>query len=187
MNGEPLPKVHGYPARLIVPGWDGASWVKWVTRITVQDQAGEGFFVKPAYRFPKHNVVPGAGAKPEDLETIEGMPVKSLITSPQDKSRNAFGPLSIAGIAWAGEEKIARVEVSTDGGSRWAVAEITSPNLNFAWVLWRYAWKPARPGYYTVMSRATDSAGRLQPIEPVWNPSGYLWNAVDRIGVQIEG
>jgi DMSO/TMAO reductase YedYZ molybdopterin-dependent catalytic subunit len=186
MNGQPLARLHGSPARLIVPGWDGASWVKWLVRVTVQDQPGEGFFMMPAYRFPKHNVEPGSAAPPEDLEIIEGMPVKSLITSPQHQSKTRFGPLSIKGVAWAGEEKISRIEVSTDGGSRWQAAEIDSQNLNFAWVLWKYAWKPSRPGYHTVMSRATDSAGRVQPVAPVWNPSGYLWNAVDKIGLYLE-
>jgi sulfite oxidase len=187
MNGEPLPRLHGHPARLIVPGWDGACWVKWLTRVTVQDHAGEGFFMKPAYRFPRHNVVPGSAAKVEDLEMIEGMPVKSLITQPPDQSRSSFGSVVVSGVAWAGEEKIARVEVSTDGGGRWHETEITSPNMNFAWVLWKYTWNPDRLGYYTVMSRATDSAGRVQPIVPIWNPSGYLWNAADRVGIQIEG
>jgi DMSO/TMAO reductase YedYZ molybdopterin-dependent catalytic subunit len=187
MNGEPLPKLHGHPARLIVPGWDGACWVKWLTRVTVQDQAGEGFFMKPAYRFPRHNVVPGTAAKVEDLEMIEGMPVKSFITQPLDQSKSGFGPVALTGIAWAGEEKIARVEVSTDGGGHWHDTEIISPNMNFAWVLWKYTWKPDRPGYYTVMSRASDSAGRVQPIVPIWNPSGYLWNAVDRVSIHLEG
>jgi DMSO/TMAO reductase YedYZ molybdopterin-dependent catalytic subunit len=187
MNGEPLPRLHGHPARLIVPGWDGACWVKWLTRVTVQDHAGEGFFMKPAYRFPRHNVVPGSAARVEDLEMIEGMPVKSLITQPLDQSRSSFGSVVVSGVAWAGEEKISRVEVSTDGGGRWHETEITSPNMNFAWVLWKYTWNPDRPGYYNVMSRATDSAGRVQPIVPIWNPSGYLWNAADRIGIHLEG
>jgi hypothetical protein len=59
--------------------------------------------------------------------------------------------------------------------------------MNFAWVLCKYTWKPDRPGYYTVMSRASDSAGRVQPIVPIWNPSGYLWNAVDRVSIHLEG
>jgi len=186
MNGVALPKLHGGPARLIVPGWDGASWVKWLVRVSVEDQPSEGFFMKSAYRFPKHNVIPGGTARPEDLEVIEGMPVKSLITSPEDQAKSPFGPLTISGVAWAGEEKIDRVEVSTDGGALWVPAEVISPSLKYAWVLWNHLWKPSKPGYHTVLSRAHDSAGRVQPIVPVWNPSGYLWNAVAKIGIHLE-
>ncbi|MEW5979923.1 MAG: sulfite oxidase [Acidobacteriota bacterium] len=186
MNGEPLPRLHGHPARLIVPGWDGACWVKWLSRLTVQEQPADGFFMKPAYRFPRRNVIPGMAAKPEELEVIEGMPVRSVITNPERGSRPKFGPLSIRGFAWAGEEKVEKVEVSTDGGGQWSTAEITSPSLRFAWVLWEYRWKPERPGFCTILSRATDSSGRCQPIEATWNPSGYLWNAIDKVGIYLE-
>ena len=80
-----------------------------------------------------------------------------------------------------------RVEVSSDGGSKWREAKLSDPKLNFAWRLWQLDWKPPEPGYYTLMSRATDSAGRVQPFVPAWNPSGYLWNGIDRIGVTVEG
>jgi hypothetical protein len=98
----------------------------------------------------------------------------------------SLGVAAIRGSAWAGEESIDRVDVSTDGGSRWRPAELTGPKLPFAWRLWRLDWKPAAPGYYTILSRATDSAGNVQPIVSAWNPSGYLWNAIDRIGVLVE-
>ncbi len=114
------------------------------------------------------------------------MPVKSSITAPEDQSRLPAGAVTIRGIAWAGEEAIERVEVSTDGGSRWRDAQLSQPKLNFAWRLWTLDWTPAQPGYYTILSRATDSAGRVQPIVPPWNPSGYLWNGIDRIGVTVE-
>ncbi|MDQ6700597.1 MAG: sulfite oxidase [Acidobacteriota bacterium] len=186
MNGETLPDIHGFPCRLIVPGWDGASWVKWLQRITVADKQNTGFFMNPAYRFPKYNVAPGAPAKPEELEMIEGMAVKSSIMNPRDQAKAGAGPIEISGIAWAGEEKIESVDVSTDGGSHWKAAELSRQNLPFAWRLWKFSWKPPKPGYYTVVSRATDSAGRVQPFEAVWNPSGYAWNAMDRIGIVVE-
>jgi DMSO/TMAO reductase YedYZ molybdopterin-dependent catalytic subunit len=185
MNGE-APAIHGFPVRLIVPGWDGTSWVKWVTRITPGAQPGSGFFMNPGYRYPKYSLPPGTPAKPAELEVIEGMPVKSSITAPEDQSKAALGTIAIRGFAWAGEEAIERVEVSTDGGSRWRDAELSSPKLHFAWRLWHLDWKPADPGYYTILSRATDSAGRVQPIVPPWNPSGYLWNGIDRVGVTVE-
>ena len=185
MNGE-TPQIHGLPVRLIVPGWDGTSWVKWVTRITPGSEPGHGFFMNPGYRIPKYGVTPGMPANPAELEVIEGMPVKSTITAPEDQSKAALGPLVIRGFAWAGEQAIERVEVSTDGGSRWRDAALSSPKLNFAWRLWHLDWTPSDPGYYTILSRATDSAGRVQPFVPAWNPSGYLWNGIDRVGVTVE-
>jgi sulfite oxidase len=187
MNGQPLPELHGAPARLIVPGWDGASSVKWVTRLTAAAQPHAGFFMNPAYRYPKRPLPPGGAARPAELEMIEGMPVKSTITAPEDGVKVAPGTVTVRGFAWAGEEAIERVEISTDGGSRWQPAALTGQKLPFAWRLFQFEWKATEPGYYTVLSRATDTAGRVQPVVAVWNPSGYLWNAIDRVGVLVEG
>jgi DMSO/TMAO reductase YedYZ molybdopterin-dependent catalytic subunit len=186
MNGQPIPDIHGFPARLIVPGWCGASFVKWVTRLSPAAARHNGFFMNPAYRFPKTAVAPGGAANAADLEPIEGMPVKSTITAPEDQAAVALGPIVIRGFAWAGEEAIERVEVSTDGGSRWSDAELSPQKLRFAWRLFQLRWQPANPGYYTILSRATDSSGRVQPVVPLWNPSGYLYNAIDRVGVKVE-
>ena len=185
MNGQ-TPDIHGFPVRLIVPGWDGTSSVKWVIRISVAAQPNNGFFMNPGYRYPKYSLPPGTPAKPAELEVIEGMPVKSSITSPEDQARLPIGAIPIRGFAWAGEQAIERVEVSTDGGSRWRDAELSSPKLPFAWRLFHLDWQPSDPGYYTILSRATDSAGRVQPFVAAWNPSGYLYNAVDRVGVTVE-
>lgn len=185
MNGQ-TPAIHGFPVRLIVPGWDGTSWVKWVTRITAAAQANTGFFMNPAYRYPKYSLPPGTPANPAELEVIEGMPVKSCITAPEEQAKVAPGLVNIRGFAWAGENAVERVEVSTDGGSRWREAQLSSQKLPFAWRLWNLEWRPGDPGYYTLMSRATDTAGRVQPIVSPWNPSGYLWNAIDRVGVIVE-
>jgi DMSO/TMAO reductase YedYZ molybdopterin-dependent catalytic subunit len=186
MNGQPVPDIHGFPARLIVPGWCGSNFVKWVTHLSPAAQRNNGFFMNPAYRFPKTAVPPGGAAPAADLEPIEGMPVKSTITSPEDQSSLSTGPQVIRGFAWAGEEAIERVEVSTDGGSRWSDAELSPQKLRYAWRLWRFDWHPETSGYYTILSRATDSAGRVQPVVATWNPSGYLWNAIDRAGVKVE-
>lgn len=185
MNGQ-SPAIHGFPVRLVVPGWDGTSWLKWVTRISPGPRISGGFFMNPAYRIPKYNLPPGTPARPAELEVIEGMPVKSSIMAPEDQAKLRVGKVAIRGIAWAGEEVIERVEVSTDGGARWHEAALSGPSQHFAWRLWELPWAPAQPGYYTILSRATDSAGRVQPIVPAWNPSGYLWNGIDRIGVTVE-
>jgi sulfite oxidase len=185
MNGE-SPQIHGFPVRLIVPGWDGTSWVKWVTRISAAPEEGKGFFMNPGYRYPKYALPPGTPARPAELEVIEGMPVKSTITAPEDQSKAPAGVVAIRGFAWAGEQAVERVEVSTDGGSKWRDAELVSPKLPFAWRQFRLDWKPPEPGFYTILSRATDTAGRVQPFVPAWNPSGYLWNGIDRVGVTVE-
>jgi DMSO/TMAO reductase YedYZ molybdopterin-dependent catalytic subunit len=186
MNGQPLPELHGFPARLLVPGWDGTSSVKWVIRISAAAEPNKGFFMNPGYRYPKYALPPGTPARPAELEVIEGMPVKSTITAPEDQSKAPLGNIAIRGFAWAGEHAIERVDVSTDGGSRWREARLTGAKLPFAWRLWQVDWRPADPGYYNILSRATDSAGRVQPIVAQWNPSGYLWNAIDRVGVTVE-
>jgi DMSO/TMAO reductase YedYZ molybdopterin-dependent catalytic subunit len=185
MNGEPLPPLHGFPLRLIVPGWDGTSWVKWVNSLSVDEKPNNGFFMNPAYRFPKHPGPPGAPVNPADLEVIEAMPVKSYITGHTDGEKIPLGTATLRGIAWAGEERIAQVEVSTDSGLTWNLAQLSGKDLPFTWRLWSAVWRPAEPGYYTVLCRATDTQGRTQPLVPTWNPSGYLFNAVDRIGLLV--
>lgn len=186
MNGAPLPELHGFPLRLIVPGWDGTSWVKWVNSVSIDNEADKGFFMNPAYRFPKHPGPPGLPAKPADLEVIEGMPVQSFIMSHTEGAKVPKTAATLSGIAMAGEERVMRVEVSTDSGRSWKNAELSPQNLPFAWRLWSMPWTPPDYGYYTVMSRATDSTGRIQPIVATWNPSGYLYNAIDQVGITVE-
>jgi hypothetical protein len=89
-------------------------------------------------------------------------------------------------VAWAGESRVAKVEVSTDAGLTWRTAQLTGKDLPFTWRLWALEWHPQQPGYYTVLSRATDMDGKTQPLVPTWNPSGYLFNAIDRIGLSVE-
>ncbi|MBI3210431.1 MAG: hypothetical protein HYZ37_16225, partial [Candidatus Solibacter usitatus] len=111
---------------------------------------------------------------------------KSFWVKPADQSKAKLGPSTVHGIAWGGENRITRVEVSEDGGAKWRDAVLASQNFNFAWRQFQFRWTPSKPGYYTLCCRATDSAGRTQPIEPPWNPSGYLWNAIDRLGILVE-
>jgi DMSO/TMAO reductase YedYZ molybdopterin-dependent catalytic subunit len=186
MNGERLPDLHGFPLRMVVPGWDGTSWVKWVNSLIVSNEQDKGFFMDPAYRFPKHPGLPGQPVDRADLEVIEGMPVKSYITAPADGDKLPMAGAVLRGMAWAGEERVTKVEVSTDGGSTWTAAQLSEKSLPYTWRLWKTEWRPVQPGFYTVMSRATDSAGRVQPIVSRWNPSGYLFNAIDRVGVVVE-
>jgi DMSO/TMAO reductase YedYZ molybdopterin-dependent catalytic subunit len=186
MNGEPLPDLHGAPARLIVPGWDGASWVKWVTSISLSAQANSGFYMNPAYRYPRNPVAPGMSARPEEMEVIEGMTVMSFFARPAPGARMKMTPVTVTGAAYGGEERVVRIEISTDGGAKWVNAELSKQDFRFAWRTWRYEWKPARPGHHVLCCRATDSRGRTQPIEAEWNPSGYLYNAIERLSVVVE-
>jgi sulfite oxidase len=186
MNGEPLSPLHGFPLRLIVPGWDGTSWVKWVNYLSVDQTPNTGFYMNPGYRFPKHPGPPGIPVDPADLEVIEAMPVKSYITGHTDGEKIPLKAVTLRGIAWAGDRRIAKVEVSTDSGITWQAAQLAGKDLPFTWRLWALEWRAPQPGYYTVLSRATDSEGRTQPLVPTWNPSGYLFNAVDRIGLSVE-
>jgi DMSO/TMAO reductase YedYZ molybdopterin-dependent catalytic subunit len=185
MNGA-SPEIHGFPIRLIVPGWDGTSWVKWVVRLTPTAAMSGGFFMNPGYRYPKYPVPPGTPVRPDELEVIESMPVKSTLTAPEDGAKIPFAPVTIRGFAWAGVNAIERVEVSTQGGSKWQAAQLSQQKLPFAWRLFTLNWKPQAPGYHTIMARAVDTAGNEQPIVSPWNPSGYLWNGMDRIGVTVE-
>ena len=186
MNGAALTSEHGFPARALVPGWLGAASVKWLVEIRVLDKEFDGFFMKTGYRFPRRPVAPGGSVSPEETEVITSLVVKSIITRPGDGSRHSRGPVRIAGVAWGGEKEIARVEVSTDGGRTWQSAELGRDRAKYAWQLWEFRWAPPEPGRYTLLSRATDSAGQTQPASPRWNPSGYLWNAYDQVRIDVE-
>jgi len=186
MNGAPLTIEHGYPARALVPGWLGAASVKWLVEICVLDQEYDGFFMKPGYRFPRRAVEPGGTVSPEQTEVITSLVVKSIITRPGDGSHHAPGPVRITGAAWSGENDITRVDVSTDGGRTWQPASLGRDAAKYAWRLWEHTWTPPEPGTYTVMSRAIDSAGRTQPQTAQWNPSGYLWNAIEKVRIYVE-
>ncbi len=187
MNGQPVPEIHGGPLRLVVPGWNGANWIKWLNRLTVASEMNNAFYMNPAYRYPKRPVAPGTAVKPEDLALLETMPVKSFIVNPTEGHKHGSGSLEIRGVAWAGERKIMKVEVSVDRGITWNTAQLGKENFDSSFRMFRYNWKPAAPGYHLLMSRATDSAGATQPIDAAWNPSGYLWNSIDRVGVVVEG
>lgn len=186
MNGAPLTMEHGFPVRALVPGWLGAASVKWLVEARVMEQEFDGNFMKPGYRFPTRPVEPGGEVSPEEMAVITSLPVKSIITRPGDGASVKLGPVRVSGAAWAGEADITRVEVSLDEGRTWKEAALGREEAQYAWRLWEHVFTPPRPGSYTVLSRATDSAGRAQPATPAWNPSGYLWNVVDRVQVHVD-
>ncbi len=185
LNGAPLPKHNGFPARTLVPGWIGAASCKWLTEIKVLDKEFEGNFMSPGYRMPNQPVKPGEAVRPEDTHPVTALNVKSLIVSPSEGTVRTR-PLNIQGVAWAGEADVVGVEVSADGGTSWQAAELGNEKAHYAWRLWNFKWKPAKAGDYVIASRATDSQGRVQPAAPVWNPSGYLNNAVDQVKIHVQ-
>lgn len=184
MNGEPLTKHHGFPARALVPGWIGAASCKWLTEIKVLDSEFVGNFMSPGYRFPNQPVKPGDAVKPEDTHPLTSLSVKSVISGPIEGASVKSGRVSVHGAAWAGDAGITRVDISTDGGSSWNAASLGHEQSPYAWRLWRYEWK-AKSGDYSILSRATDARGRTQPLNAVWNPSGYLYNAVDQVKIHV--
>ncbi len=186
MNGAPLTQHHGFPARALTPGWAGAASCKWLTEITVLDKPADGNFMIPGYRLPNTPAKPGEAMKLEDTHSVTGLTVKSLIAAPSDGAKLKPGKQEIKGVAWAGEADITKVEISTDGGASWNPAELGKDHAKYAWRLWSYAWKPAKSGDYVILSRASDSQGRVQPEAAVWNPSGYLYNAYDQVKVYVQ-
>ena len=185
MNGSPLTRHHGFPARALVPGWIGAASCKWLAEIKVLDAEFVGNFMSPGYRFPNQPAKPGDAVKPEDTHPLTALSVKSVISGPSDDATLKAGKVAVHGAAWAGEADIVKVEISADGGATWDIAKLGHDQAHYAWRLWSYDWKPAKAGDYTIQSRATDSQGRTQPATPVWNPSGYLYNAIDLVNIHV--
>jgi DMSO/TMAO reductase YedYZ molybdopterin-dependent catalytic subunit len=185
MNGDVLTRHHGFPARALVPGWIGAASCKWLTEIKLLEKEFEGNFMNPGYRMPNNPVQPGEVVKPEDTHVVTSLNVKSLITSPGDGANLKAGTVRVLGTAWAGEADVVKVEISTDGGATWYPARLGQDQARYAWRLWSYTWKTSGRGQGTIMSRATDSHGRTQPAMAVWNPSGYLYNAIDQVKIHV--
>ena len=184
LNGGPLPVQHGFPLRLIVPGWYGMAHVKWLGSITALTVPFEGYQQSVAYRLYDSEGRPGAPVTrmlPRSLAVPPGVP--DFMT--RERFLDA-GPCRLEGRAWSGQAPVERVEVSVDGGSSWDEARLEAPVADFAWRGWSYDWH-AVPGAYVVSSRATDGAGNRQPIEAPWNLKGYANNAVERVAVTVRG
>jgi DMSO/TMAO reductase YedYZ molybdopterin-dependent catalytic subunit len=187
MNGKPLLMLNGFPARLIVPGWFATYWVKALSEITVLSTESGGFWMKPAYRIPDNPCACVApGGKPAKTVPINRMNTRSLIISPEAGvaiRRNQ--PVEIMGIAFAGGYGIKEVVVSTDDGKTWGEAMLGKDLGKYSWIQWRYPWKPGKTGTYRLMAKATNSIGESQPSGRLWNPSGYMWNTIEKTEVVV--
>jgi DMSO/TMAO reductase YedYZ molybdopterin-dependent catalytic subunit len=184
MNGEPLPTFHGGPMRLVVPGWSGNHWMKWLRRITVSRVEAPGFFMQTGYRMPKEPLPPGVDPKPGDLLPLTALNVKSLIARPSRDEKLPPGRHEVRGVAWTGDGVVTSVEVRVDDGP-WLPATLDGPARAGTWRLWRFAWDARQPGRHDLRVRATDSLGRTQPETTPWNRSGYLWNGIDHVTCEV--
>ena len=188
MNGKNIPLMNGYPLRLVIAGWPGSVSGKWLNKIVVRNVVHDGpKMTGTSYRVPCRSVAPGSVVPDDEMCIIESMPVKSLVTYPRSGiEHRAAEALEVRGHAWAGDLEVADVHVSIDFGATWQRATLEKPANRLAWQHWNSAVNFPEAGYYEIWARATDSAGRSQPmVLPGWNPKGYLNNACHRIAVQV--
>ncbi|MFI1410780.1 sulfite oxidase [Streptomyces sp. NPDC020707] len=181
MNGAPLPPQHGYPVRLIVPGWYGMAHVKWLTDIELTDTPFTGFQQSVAYRFRQSPDEPGEPVTriaPRALMIPPGFPdfmSRTRVVRP--------GPVRLEGRAWSGRAPVTKVEVSADDGASWQTAELAAPESGpWSWRHWHTPWT-ATPGRHVLTVRATDAEGAAQPLTQPWNRGGFANNEVQRIPV----
>jgi DMSO/TMAO reductase YedYZ molybdopterin-dependent catalytic subunit len=179
MNGQPLPPQHGFPVRLVVPGWYGMAHVKWLREITVLDREFTGFQNTTAYRLRHDADEPGdpvTRIQPRALIIPPGYPdfmSRTRVVRP--------GSISLAGRAWSGHAPITRVEI--DDGTGWRDATLApDPGTRWAWRAWSATWD-ARPGEHILSARATDAHGHTQPVDQPWNRGGFANNLVHRVPV----
>jgi sulfite oxidase len=181
MNDVPLPFEHGFPLRLIVPGWHGMAHVKWLSHITASSSQFKGPFQTVDYVYINNeddysNAVPVTENK---VNSIISWPGKGEIIKP--------GQYIIKGIAWTGGNRtVQKVQVSTDNGTNWSDAQLTSPEHKpYTWTFWEFTWNISQPGHYSVLARAVDSLGNMQPKHAAWNAKGYSNNSIHKIDVVV--
>jgi len=183
INGQPLPPQHGFPLRLIVPGWYGMAHVKWLRAITVLGSSFDGYQQATAYHYRRSDDDSG--------EPVTRMLPRALMVPPgipDFMSRVRFLAPSrqvLSGRAWSGCAPVTKVEVSVDGNETWAAADLGDPLSAYAWRPWSYIWDARNPGDYELSVRASDGAGNVQPTGASWNREGVQNNAVQRIRVVV--
>ena len=183
INGVPLPPQHGFPLRLIVPGWYGMTHVKWLRSITVLGGAFAGYQQAAAYHF---RTVDGESGEPVTRMLPRALMVPPGV--PDFMSRVRFVEPSVQvveGRAWSGQAPIDRVDFSADRGATWSAAELKEPVSPHAWRGWSVRWDASHPGEYELCARASDAAGNIQPTGPRWNFEGVQNNAVQRVRVIV--
>jgi DMSO/TMAO reductase YedYZ molybdopterin-dependent catalytic subunit len=178
MNGEALPIVHGYPLRVIVPGWYALASVKWLTEIDVIKEPFSGHYQTETYFYEWQR------GEQVVREAVSLQRVRSLITEPEPDSEVEQGELPIRGVAWSGAAPIARVEVRIADGP-WQNARLVGERKRHSWQGWELIARLERPDSIVISARATDMAGRTQPDSPEWNRLGYGNNAIQKVHVHV--
>ena len=180
MNDAPLPLDHGFPIRLLIPGWYGMASVKWLTKITVMDHPNGGYH-ELDYRF-----YPATDGKSDaEIERVSSLKVKSLISTPSKGNILQPGHHTITGVAWSGDGHITKVEVSTDDARTWREAKLEGPSGTYSWQHWEIDWDAVNLGHSLLRSRATDSAGNVQPMLATWNFRGYQVNSIHSVPITV--
>jgi DMSO/TMAO reductase YedYZ molybdopterin-dependent catalytic subunit len=178
MNGQPLPVRHGYPLRVIVPGWYGVSSVKWLTEIELIQEAFAGYFQADRYVYEwerNSDVV---------REPVTVTRVRALITEPGPDEAVECEKVPIRGVAWSGAAPIARVEVSIGAGA-WKEARLLGAATRHGWQRWGLITRGQCSGLTTIRARATDQNGRTQVEQPEWNRLGYGVNAIQEVRIRL--
>lgn len=172
MNGRPLPWDHGYPLRLVVPGWVGVANVKWVGQVEVS--------ATPLFSLWNTSQYVLTGTTYTGSPVVTTQVVKSAFELAVGAQFAAGRQQTLSGRSWSGTGSIKRVDISTDGGATWSPATLHGANLPYAWARWTFNWTPPVAGSYTLSARAADSAGNVQPAAVPFNDGGYLFGAIVR-------
>ena len=184
MNGADIPLLNGYPVKLIVPGFYGTYWVKHLSEIEIVDQTFEGFWMKPAYRIPDNDcacVEPGTA--PAATRPIGRFNVRSFITSVQDGGQLRAGQTAVVrGIAFDGGQGVREVACSTDGGQSWRGATLGAEMGRYSFREFTFGFTPDK-GAHDLRVRAWNRSGHSQPMQALWQPAGYMRNAVESVKV----
>jgi len=186
MNGADLPVLNGYPLRLVVPGYYGTYWMKHVNEITVVDEVFSGYWMGTAYRIPDNACAClEPGTTPKKTIPISRLNVRSFITSLADGAEIRAGqPATVKGIAFDGGYGIREVLFSDDGGQSWREAELGKDLGKYSFRQWQIRFAP-KAGLMTLMVKAANRIGQSQPMEPLWNPAGYMRNVVEAVRVKV--
>lgn len=176
MNDQPLPVEHGFPVRLLVPGWYGVASVKWLVEVRGLERSFDGYFQKQRY------ILPREGAEPTPLGERR---VRAVITTPVDGAVVAPGTIEVRGLAWSGNQPVVKVEISADGGHTWREVDLEPASSPYVWQHWRTTWRADQAGTYVLKVRATDAKGRSQPEAGEWNLLGYANNGIQSVSVAV--
>ena len=189
INGEPLPLIHGFPLRLVIPGWPASVSSKWLTRIWIRDRIHDGKGMGgTSYRVPITPMVPGGIPDLDDFRELESMPVRSIITNPPNNAKFAAGlrEINLRGAAWAGDLTVQSVAVTIDHGATWQDATLAPQRNPYDWFRWTHRLTLPSDGYFEIWSRATDARGVAQPYTATdWNPQGYAANPMHRVAITV--